>query len=419
MIGSLFGIAGVSEFIARFTAVIAGIGLLYGVWVYTKKHYSDHGAAYASVLLTLASPMIIDRMSIVNVDVYLALAWVWYLASENKTGKIIATIIGVWSKSLLGFAPLLCDVVVSLWTSELNREKIKTWILAIILPSTWYVIMFVRHGSAFVQSHFFDHLLARVQKPIELHMGSKWFYIRELWEEHHIALIIAGIGLVWLFVRMVQKKAHPQAMMVTLLTGGYLGLLTISKAKLHWYITPLIPLSAILTVHVLSQISIMRIRNGAYMSVALVSLGYFASMTYMQSFAPSIPVEVALARCRADVAPFSRVAYLVSAQSRQDAHTLEAAQLLIGSSLIYGGVPSFRFYVDTPVSYFYQEDAFYMAISGQMSTIDFDAMVMHRDDVARVGDRMQAALMREAKVMTQCERGSWVLYSPVKTTLQK
>lgn len=49
-----------------------------------------------------------------------------------------------------------------------------------------------------------------------------------------------------------------------------------------------------------------------------------------------------------------RLAYVLSPLERQDIATVEAAQLQIGSSFIYGSAPAFLYYADIPVQFVYR-----------------------------------------------------------------
>jgi hypothetical protein len=125
-----------------------------------------------------------------------------------------------------------------------------------------------------------------------------------------------------------------------------------------------------------------------------------------------IPEQVALVRCQKGMPPFTRLAYLVAPTQRKDAQVIEAAQVSIASSFIYGSAPTFVFYLDKPVTFFYKPEVFLDQVS------KYDAYVMHTDDLALLSKQTQDAFTSSAAVITECQRGDWVLYSRT-TALQK
>ncbi|MEI7652881.1 MAG: glycosyltransferase family 39 protein [bacterium] len=376
IIGSLFQVFGTSEFIARLPSTIASIfALLYLKQLVLKTLKSDQ-LAYTTVLLTLATTYYLDRTGLVNVDIFLTLGWLMYLGGTSVKSRLIGTCIGTWTKSFLGLIPLVVDVVVSLWHRKLTLSKMRESLVILVLALSWHIYMALVYQNAFITSHVYEHLISRVQKPIELHAGTRWFYFDHLWQNYSLLLSLAGIAiLVWAY-RIARRQKRFEIDRVFVLSLSYLALLTISKAKLSWYVTPLLPLTAFMIVYLISQIGNGNVRKFAAISLIVWGTFQFTIKTLGASFDYAVPSQVMLARCKNSLPPINKLGYLVSPSQRTDAHVIEAAQLNIGSSFIYGSAPTFLFYLDRPVTFYYKTDLFLKDLGS------YDAMVTHKDDSA-------------------------------------
>jgi len=243
------------EFVARL--ISAFISFITLIFVYKIIYWLTDKVSLSllAVFVTLQSALFLDRSVLVNVDIFLALGWVgylWAIKTKSSILKLAFTLIGTLSKSLLGFFPLIAEICIDCLSRSINREKIKVYLLTVFAGLSWQIFMIVIYGQSFIQSHFIDHMVSRVTRPIELHFGDKFFYGVRLWQESHIWLLLALGGTVVIlllaFYQLIKRKEiyipkHYQLpLMMLFIFVGYFSLLTISKSKIHWYITPLIPL---------------------------------------------------------------------------------------------------------------------------------------------------------------------------------
>lgn len=374
IIGSLFQVFGTSEFIARVPSLIAGIICLILVYQSTVSITKNTLAGYASVLLCASTPYFIERSIVVNVDVFLALGWLLYASSGAFRARLIGVCVGAYTKSFLGFIPLVADLSLDLYQKKLTARKLFESSLIVLTGLIWHIYMWATYGEQFVNSHIKDHLISRVTKPIELHFGGKYFYIEKLWDNYDWLLPMVLVAVVyWLscFFRNKTTRLLDLHFAVPLI---YFALLTVSKAKLHWYTFPLIPFCSILIIHV-----VVRLTTQKHLMLVLSIIGALSAVRFIPTFSTiqpsqSLPPQVALARCKSVMPPIERISYLVPPTQRKDAHVIEAAQLNIGSSFIYGSAPTFLFYVDRPVTFYYKADLFLKDLGS------YDAMVVHKDD---------------------------------------
>jgi 4-amino-4-deoxy-L-arabinose transferase-like glycosyltransferase len=411
VIGSLFQVFGVSEFIARLPSVIAAICCVVLVFQSIKRITKNMLAQIAGVLMFAATPFFIDRASIVNVDIFLTLGWLLYVCDNTFVSKLIGTIIGTWTKSFLGLIPLCVDFALSIYYRSLSKKKIREWAVIISTSLIWHVVMTVQYSDLFISSHIKDHLISRATTPIELHFGGKFFYLEKVWANYPWLAIIACIGVIAWIITLVKHRDTNQIDIFFLLPLVYLALLTVSKSKLSWYIVPALPFVAMWIVYSISHIPRKSLQTLCY----FVLIGWSGYMFLRQTIGFTvqgnvIPEQVALARCQKGMPPFTRVAYLVAPTQRKDAQVIEAAQVSIASSFIYGSAPTFVFYLDKPVTFFYKPELFLSQVS------KYDAYAMHVDDLALLSRSAQDAFASSSAVITECQRGNWVLYAHSNTS---
>ncbi len=406
VIGTLFYLFGTSEFIARLPSVIAAICCVILVFQSVKHFTRSPLAQMAGVLMFAATPFFIDRASIVNVDIFLTLGWLLYVCDNTFRTRLIGTIIGVWTKSFLGFIPLCVDVALSIYHRSLTKTKVREWLVILSISLIWHLIMIVQYPSQFISSHIKDHMISRITTPIELHFGGKFFYFEKLWANYHLLIVIAGIGIVIWIVTILRRRDSKQIDIFFLLPLVYLALLTISRSKLSWYIVPILPFVAIWVVYSISHIPRKSLQTLCYFALIVWS-GYMFLQQTIGFTVPKnvIPQQVALARCQKGMPPFTRVAYLIAPTQRKDMQVIEAAQVAIASSFIYGSAPTFVFYLDKPVTFFYKPEQFLNEVS------KYDAYAMHIDDLKLLSKNAQDAFASNSTVITECQRGEWILYS--------
>ncbi len=415
LMGGLMMLFGSSILPLRLVSAILGIITVVCVYLIAERITKQRIFGLVASAIYITSTFFLDRSSIINVDIYLTLSWLLYVLSEKLGVRMLATVIGVGSKSLLGFIPLFVDLGFELFSKRINLRKVRDYLIQIILGSIWYVFMFVKFGDIFVQSHFLDHLISRITKPIELHFGDKFFYLMKIWQDLGIWSIFAIIGFIILIVYILKNvklsknnnssddlKLHYLLVTIPFL---YLALLTFGKSKLTWYTMPLIPfLTVFASVAIHKMQSFHKHFRFLSLLVILACIMLFGVHIFSLDFRSySIPDKTKLALCiepkLADNA--SSIAFLVSPQERGDAQVIEAANLQIGSSFIYGSAPAFVFYANRPVSFFYSPEK--LIVEG----IGSSTFVVHEDDLLNPQIMGVAQTWNVNNSLPSCTSGPW------------
>ncbi len=422
LMGAVFALLGsgiTTVLVIRLISVILGVASLWCVFTITRQLTKRTILGLLAACMYITSGYFLDRSSIVNVDIYLTLGWLLYVISENLSVRVLAILLGVGSKSLLGFVPLIVEMCYVIGRHNLTAKKIRNYLIEIILGSVWYVIMYIKFGWSFIQSHFLDHLVARILRPIELHSGDKFYYLEKIWQDQGLLLVLAFLGAVVLVSTLIkQLRASPRNSSATTKLGFlliiiptlYICILTVGKAKLHWYIMPIIPFVSILAALGIQKIhDVHRVLKILPIFVFGLYFSFFIHHITAQDFSKySVPDKTKLARCISETSlgEGAQVVYLVSPQERTDAGVIEAAKLQIGSSFIYGSAPSFVFYSQKPVLFYYSPSKLAEDIlAGKL--VNSQVLIIHEKDLD--GDLLPtiADAWGAKKMQSSCIYGPW------------
>jgi len=379
LIALMLATFGRSEFWMRMAMVILSLILLILVYFLARKiavvfSKSKNGeeiaiAALLPVLTLAASPIFLERATMLNSDVLVAIGWLGYFLFRDKFWrKLFFLTVGVWSKSILGFYPLVFDLanhIISGRKTKMNPLKV---LLILIIPSLWYIAGLLKYGQFFIDNHFLSQVFKRLYVPIELHFGDKFFYFQYLWQNLGTLmsfLIIAAYVIVAIDFLKYFKKGKlsilgSQKWFPTLIYFSplpFLLLLTVMKTKITWYVIIFLPLLSLTLTH-LYLVSKNRFwRIGLAMTVLFYFIVHFIPNTFFIKTDYQPPEKLRLAACLSRQKD-NVIAFLVDEEERKVRNFLEAAHYDTTSSFYYGGSPSFVYYSRKKVNYFYGIDEF-------------------------------------------------------------
>lgn len=376
LIAIAFFTFGFSHFYSRMIFVVFSFLSLILTFLLSKKisliiqKKKDYSFALISTLVLASSSLFLERSTILNTDIIIAFSYLGYLYFiDNFFIKTIFLLLGVWSKSLVGFFPLFFEIIFWLKEKKSLKDLIKKIFLVffqIILASFWYIYAFIRFNNFFLQAHFFDQVLKRVVTPIELHFGNKFYYFIKIWEDFKFVSLLFILGYLIIFLKLYQevKKRGVKTIyqssfiyyLIILIPVFYLGFLSLGKSKIFWYLTfilPFLPLSLCPFFQKPQRVFIKII-----LTIAVVfSLFNFIRETYL--FKPLIVSEekLTLAACLKDQKP-QELAFLVDEEERKNREIIEKNNLFTTTSFLYAGSPRFIFYSDKKVKPFYNPQIF-------------------------------------------------------------
>lgn len=375
-----FLLFGENEFGARFFMPILGMGSLVFFFLLIKERKSEK-TALLGLTFFLIAPLFLARSQSLNTDgalLFSLMASFYFLtrlekkltsADQKKVSfedyfyPALTVSFGVLSKGLMGFLPGPIWFFYLLFSKrEFFLRTIKSWlivgVLALLLILPWHIYQAVRFGSDFWQVYFIEHILRRVNQPIEYHFGGKLYYVKFLISELSWRLVLPFLGgFFWLFDQIKKKKLDENFIFFLVWGGFVLGLFTFAKTKLFWYILPLYPVLAVFWGQAWEKVS--SFRKNLFLVPIILFLILALNSTYKSAVKKDKPLpstKVALAQKAKKNCP-EPLLVLVDKNERAAADILPE-ELTLSSSFSYGGSPALVFYYGGRVDFFYQIDRF-------------------------------------------------------------
>jgi 4-amino-4-deoxy-L-arabinose transferase-like glycosyltransferase len=380
LVSGTFLLFGLSEFWARMSMVVLAFILLILTYLSAKKLFSlissskaqpaeELMASLIPVLILASSPVFMDRSAILNSDTLIAIGWMGYLLYRNQYWlKLFFLTLGVWSKSVLGLYPLFIDAGITLFKKIILPKpqkqifNIRKKILFLLLPSLWYIAGLLKYGQGFIYNHFQSQVLKRISVPIELHIGNKFYYLVYLWEKMGLMNVLFVVGyilfLINVSIRIFKEKKkffdEKNILIISLLCAPapFFIFLTFMKTKIYWYVIMFFPFICLSTLYIFIFLKKKVYKMLFFTGVVVYFLFSFSSQTFFSKTLNDSTERIDLAKCIAKT-PYDKVAFLVDDDERKIRNVLEAAHYDTTSSFFYGGSPSFVYYIQRKVDYFY------------------------------------------------------------------
>ncbi len=289
-----FALGGINEFMGRLPSVLATIAsiILSLRWVYEIRK------KYLAVLLTMSAyfvmyPLLIDAYflnldTIIGLPVILSLyAWWKIFIAKNTAEKSkltwylvwgVSLGLGVMTKSIVGFFPLVPILLFSLAHRELGFLKDKRFwygvLLSIIIIFPWHIYQSLHVGKEFWNKYLLYHVLNRYSTSLENNGAPFLFFIDQIFYRYREATAIFG-GSVILSLYLSWKDKTIRF----LLTSSLIILLIFSSSvtKLASYVAIVLPLFVMLAGLVLWQLVVWIPKNWLKVvvtSVLVVTLAY-------------------------------------------------------------------------------------------------------------------------------------------------
>lgn len=317
--------------------------------------------SFLTVVISALTTIFLQRAQVLNVDIFLFLGWMGYLVFfDNFWLSFLFLAIGVLSKSLLGFYPVLLFFGLYLYqylTKAVSPAKFIQKSKYLIIQSTilflWYIGMFLYFKYPFIQAHFLDSHLKRVTASIESHFGKRTFYIDLLFEQIGIFAYFSIVGIVLIFNKHRHRLPTINYQLLTLFFVPWFLFLNLTKTKINWYLYPVIPQFAFLSVYALDflqkKTTILLITSLIITGVLIYS--QFSKNTFFNTKYSRYDENYAIAK--AANGRCLTINMLIDPDSRKTHDTLQSMNLLIGTSQWWGNHPAVVYYSNTKVSFIY------------------------------------------------------------------
>lgn len=354
-----------AEVATRIVTLMFSILTLLMIYILYEKVARDRIVALVTIVITAFIPTFLQRAQVLNVDVFLLFGWLGYmLFAANFRISLIFLLVGVLSKSLLGFYPVLLFITYSgylFFRKKISREKLladlKKRFTQIVIASIWFIIMIFQYGNDFINSHFYESHFKRISASIESHFGARTFYIDLLFIELGIFIWPSILGGIYILYQWLKKRDDKKTLLAFFFVPWFL-LLNLTKTKIAWYIYPVVSQFAFLAAYSLeitkSRRTIKYVLAAAV--IIFISLNNFKDGRFFKTLYSSEDdaYHIALAaknKCR-------RLTYLVNPETRKANATLKSMNLTITSTEWWGDHPRVVYYFGKPVRFEYIKESF-------------------------------------------------------------
>lgn len=326
--------------------VVYRIGKHLGGW--------KQGAIAAGVLAGLN--LFLGRTRALNTDMPLlaSIATTILFLLENRSVWWVGFSIffGVWFKGIAGLMSLV--IALPLIIIKPKRFIFQLLIALIVLIAPWHLYAYLQYGNDFLTPYFFEQVFRRATAQIEFHFESRWYYFNYLYENLGLGILLtASLGA----ITTIFKRKGLFLLWWTLIP---LALFTLAKTRLFWYILPIYPAIALLISQAFDSFASLKSKPMIYslIAIAVMLQGVMLTQRSVEYSKKSaiLPdrLQIALALNKVETAKIH--ALVPKSERLSEALLPEVAKL--SSSFRYGGMPSFVFYSQKEVVFYYDVDKF-------------------------------------------------------------
>lgn len=357
------------EISARLLNLFLNILLFVLIYFFILKITKSKLTAFLTVFIASFTPLFIQKVYTVNMDVFLGMGWFGYfLFYPNFILSTLFLSLAIFSKSLLGFYPIFLNLGYFLFLFFLKKidfnqlkKNIKILISQVFLFSIWYIFMFFKFGFDFYYQHIYESHFKRVTSSIEFHFGERIFYLIELFKQYQFLTFFSILGLFLVVYLFLNGKISLNRFFNYNLFLPWFLFLNLTKTKIFWYLYPVLPqfafYFAFLAEKIYKKIRIKQIQIIFLVVVFLTIIywglfknsflnGQFSSYDKFYNFA-----NFAKNNCQ-------KIYFLPEAIHRQAVSQLEKMNLTITTTKWWGGHPALVYYTDNKIEFFYEKNLF-------------------------------------------------------------
>ena len=255
---------GVHEFSARFFSALCGLGTVLVTYFFGRE-LLNRWAAWIGALVLLSSSHFFRfarfGMTDTPLTFFILLSFYFFWKGRLKNRYLIfsgiALGLAVMTKGLAAFVAFPIIWFFCWFSDELDvLSRSPYWIgvmIAVAIALPWNIYEMVVNRDAFVSEVLWKHLFLRSFTVLDGHAGSPYFYIRTRVNKYH-PWILVGIFSGPLFVFKAWRERSPESILLSVWIFSVLGIYTLVRTKLAWYILPLYPALSLTVGYVVAKI---------------------------------------------------------------------------------------------------------------------------------------------------------------------
>ncbi len=253
---------GFSAFAARLPSALFGFGTVLLTYLIANKYFGKFAAAISALALATGVHFLYysrTAMTDVATTFFIMATLFVYLKTIDKNKLHCWFIVGALSglavmmKGVVGFLPLPIIGFIELTRGKkvFSIENLKNYLTLliglVIIVAPWHIVMYQKHGQAFIDNYFFYHVLSRATQDIE-DKGRPFFWYLTVMKVSMRIWFIPLIAAFPFFIYKAVKKESNYLMFVIWAVFIFL-FFSASKSKIVWYILPIYPVVSIMVGH--------------------------------------------------------------------------------------------------------------------------------------------------------------------------
>jgi 4-amino-4-deoxy-L-arabinose transferase-like glycosyltransferase len=183
---------GTSEFSFRLPSAIAASLWSLFIVAFTWSISTARKAFIAGILMTGAMGVgLIGKAAtadaLLNCSLAGAMLTLYLYFTRNELRYLLATAfftaIGFTTKGPIAvIIPTLVSLIYSLWDRHLEQwlrmiTNPSAWLLFLLIATPWYIVHYLREGTAFLENFIGTHNIGRFSSAMEGHGGAWWYYL--------------------------------------------------------------------------------------------------------------------------------------------------------------------------------------------------------------------------------------------------
>lgn len=372
------------------------------LYQFSLKLLKSKTASFFVIILTSFTPLFIQRVYTINMDVFLALGWLGYFYFyPNFLLSTIFLSLAFFSKSLLGFYPLLIVFLIQTFFYLQGKVKKKDLIgnyqkffYQFLIFSIWYFWMFFLFKKDFISQHIYESHFKRITASIEFHFGEKIFYFLEIYRQFSYFIFLSVIGLVLLIYSWLKKKIKTKTFFQLNLFLPWFLFLNFTKTKIFWYVYPVIPQFGLyfgFLIEIIEKKIINKSLKTLFLLVTTFSIFYWGLVknNFLGVSFSSKDKYYHLANFAKKIC--QKIYFLPEKSHRQAIAELEKMNLTITTTKWWGGHPALVYYTDNKIVFIYDKNQFLKLFEKRKQRECFS---FFKDDIALNQDKFRVKLIK-------------------------
>ncbi len=250
MIAFCYKMFGITEFSVRFFSALCGWGTVLTTYVIGSKLF-NRWVGFLGGMFLLTSKHFIQHARLGFMDAplvfFISLALLFFWLGREKKGFFalsgLALGLAFLTKGPAAILVIPITWIYCVWAQELSiLKKPSYWtgiLICLLIVVPWHAYAILQDSNQFF-TDFHHQVLQRFAEHLPDHPGGPGFYLKVIFNKYRPWILFLVPALPFFVFQTIRMK-NKEMIFVTVWIFCTLGLWTLVKTRLHWYILPIYP----------------------------------------------------------------------------------------------------------------------------------------------------------------------------------